>query len=719
MENPPTTDQAFENPRARGNLFGEILHATPQGILVARVSSRRFVVANPAICRMLGYGTEEILNLAITDIHPPEDLNWICAAFEAGAQGEAALPTDIPVRRKDGSILHCSIVNTPLIINGEHYLAGFFQDISAQIEAKKELQHSRLFLETVLDNISDSICVINTDDFSIARANRAFMKNYSINEEDVLGKTCYEVTHHRKDPCRGPEDPCPLIETLKTGKPCTRTHEHRDSQGRRIIAEITTSPLFDEKSGEISQIVHSARDITDRVQIEETLAHKATHDDLTGLFNRSMVAETLGMSLERAKRYRENIAVLLIDLDDFKLVNDTLGHEAGDELLRQVADRLQETVRSCDLIARQGGDEFILLLSGRSEPGEELENASRSDNFHGEVALIANRIIREFERPYLLKGMDTYVNASIGISLFPWDAKEVTTLLQQANSAMYQAKELGKGHCRFFSSDLSPGQKHRLELVTKLHKALENREFVLHYQPIIDLATGGIAGAEALIRWAPPGEALIPPMDFLTVAEETGLIIPIGDWVLREACRQIGAWRNSGRDVKIAVNLSVRQFWHGDIADMVKTAVADAGIPMQLLELEITESAMVLHASHTEDILRSFRAEGLSISLDDFGTGYSSLSRLKNLPIDKLKIDKSFVDGIPASEQDCVIIHAIIALARSLDIETLAEGVETEKQRRFLRNLGCRYAQGYHFSRPLCTEEFQDLFDRCRSCPPD
>jgi diguanylate cyclase (GGDEF)-like protein len=424
-----------------------------------------------------------------------------------------------------------------------------------------------------------------------------------------------------------------------------------------------------------------------------------------------MLMQSLDFVLAQAERDNRAVAVLFIDLDQFKLVNDSLGHESGDELLRQVAKRLTGILRKNDIVARQGGDEFIVMMTDSANHAENEPHTPAEHAFGLEAGVVAQKIIRTISEPYLINNEETYVGASIGISLFPTDAKDAHTLLQHADSAMYRAKELGRGEYHFYSRDLSIRQQQRLLLETRLHKAIERQEFRLWYQPIVDLNGGNIIGTEALIRWQPADGQMVMPDEFLSVAEDSGMIVSIGHWVAEEACRQLDAWQNRCWPYYLAINLSVRQFWQGDLVERLMEITTAAGIPTGMLELEVTESVMANDPLRMESTIREFDAHGFHMSLDDFGTGYSSLSRLTQLPIHVLKIDKSFVDGLPHSTDAQAIVTTIIELSENLGIRCLAEGVETAEQWNYLRNLGCSYAQGYYFSRPLPATDIENMFE--------
>lgn len=452
-------------------------------------------------------------------------------------------------------------------------------------------------------------------------------------------------------------------------------------------------------------------DISVRKDMEARLAHLANHDPLTGLPNRNLLADRLGQALISAARHGRAAGALFLDLDRFKVINDSLGHSAGDRLLKAVAERLQDGVREGDTVARLGGDEFVMILDDMAQPQD--------------AALVAQKILESFVQPFHVEipeaggAQEFFFTTSIGISLYPSDGEDVDTLLKNADTAMYRAKERGGNSYQFFTPEMDLRARKRLSLESALRNALERREFVLHYQPQIDLATQNVIGAEALLRWNHPEQGLIAPADFIPLLEETGLIVPVGEWVLREACAQATAWRQAGLPpLRMAVNLSARQLRHERFADTVATALADTGMDPDGLELEITESAVMQQVEACLETLRQIHALGVQISMDDFGTGYSSLSHLKLLPIDTVKIDRSFVRDIPADENDAAIVQAIIVLAHTLRLNVIAEGVETQEQLEFLRAHSCDAMQGYLFSRPLPADEITSLLKCGRSLPP-
>ena len=433
------------------------------------------------------------------------------------------------------------------------------------------------------------------------------------------------------------------------------------------------------------------------------LEHAATHDSLTGLPNRVLLADRLAQATAQSERYSRGFAVMVVDLDRFKSINDSLGHIAGDDLLKEMASRLSQQLRKADTLARLGGDEFVLVLNEISGP-RDAEN-------------VASKVLAGMAQPVTLSGLEVQISASIGISVFPEDGVDAETLLQHADAAMYHAKKNGRNAFQFFAPVMNAFARERLEIESGLRRALVQGEFELHYQPKVEVSSGRIDSAEALIRWHHPKRGLTAPSGFIPIAEETGLIVPIGEWVLFEACRQARAWQTSGmQPLRIAVNLSAQQFKQKSLVTTVREALAAAGLDPGYLELELTESAVMHDAESSIQVLRQLSDLGVRISVDDFGTGYSSLSYLRRLPLDKLKIDRSFIREVAASRDDAEIVRAIVSLAHSLHLKVIAEGVETAEQLAFLRGLGCDQYQGFHCSPPVPADEFEHMM---RTAPLD
>lgn len=426
------------------------------------------------------------------------------------------------------------------------------------------------------------------------------------------------------------------------------------------------------------------------------LRHLATHDALTGLPNRALMDDRLSQSIALADRQGESFAVLLLDLDRFKVVNDSLGHRAGDELLKEVAQRLKGVVREVDTVARLGGDEFVLILMPSPEPDAAQQ--------------VASRIIEAMRPSVRIAGVNIHTSPSIGIAFYPQDATNIETLLAHADAAMYCAKQRGRNNFQCFTPGMNTATQQKVRLESDLRTALEDGQFELHYQPKVNTATGVMHGAEALLRWRHPTLGSIPPAQFIPVAEECGLIGSIGAWVLREACRQARAWQLAGLPpLRIAVNLSPSQFRHGNIVELIRDALDEAGLEPRFLEVELTESTVMSDPEESIAILEKLSKMGVLVSVDDFGTGYSSMSYLRRLPIDKLKIDRSFINEVMSRPEDASIVQAIVSLAHSLRLKVVAEGVESSEQLEFLRSLGCDQYQGFHYSPALPVAQFEEL----------
>lgn len=426
------------------------------------------------------------------------------------------------------------------------------------------------------------------------------------------------------------------------------------------------------------------------------LRHLATHDTLTGLPNRVLMDDRLSQAIAHADRHGESFAVLWLDLDRFKLVNDSLGHRAGDELLKEVAQRLKGVVRSIDTVARLGGDEFVLIVS----PDRQRDVAQQ----------LAGRLIEVMEAPVRVAGVEIHTSPSIGIAFYPNDGATIETLLAHADAAMYCAKQRGRNNFQCFTPGMNTATQEKVKLESDLHTALERKQFELHYQPKVNISTGAVHGAEALLRWRHPVRGLIPPGEFIPIAEDCGLIGTIGAWVVREACRQARAWQLQGLPpLRVAVNLSPSQFRQGDIGSIIRDALDQAGLEARFLEVELTESAVMSDPEESISILEKLSEMGVLVSVDDFGTGYSSMSYLRRFPIDKLKVDRSFISEVMSRPEDASIVRAIVSLAHSLKLKVVAEGVESMEQLEFLKTLGCDQYQGYHYSPALPASQFEEL----------
>ncbi len=586
------------------------------------------------------------------------------------------------------------------------------RDITERKKAEEELRNERDKAHKYFD-IAAVILVVIDASRKVTRINATGCKLLGYEEEEIVGKDWFDDFI----PERARNEVKNIFERLMAGdvEPVEYFENHVVTRSGEERTIAWNNSVLRDKTGKITGTLSSGVDITERRQAEEQIRVLAYYDNLTGLPNRSFYRELLVRAITHAERHNEKMAVVFIDLDYFKRINDTLGHSVGDQLLRVAAERLTKCVRRSDTVARSwedegtdvvsrlGGDEFIVVLS---------ELAHNQD-----AARVANRILAELSRPFTLGGHEVYVTASIGIALYPADGKDAESLLKNADVAMYHAKNHGRNAYKFYTHSMNESAMERLTLENDLRKALERDEFQLYYQPKLNLKNRKIVGLEALLRWKHPERGLVSPGKFIPVAEEAGLIVPIGEWVLRAACLQNRAWQRAGHQpVNVAVNLSGRQFEHRQLIETVTRALRDADLEPGSLALEITESAIMKNPDKASAMLQQLKTMGIPISIDDFGTGYSSLSYLRRFPVDELKIDRSFIMNIATDLDDAAIASAIIAMAHSLKLKVVAEGVETEEQLAFLKSLGCDEAQGYLFSRPVPAEECVQLISNASSC---
>ena len=651
---------------------------------------------NPAHQAVTGYAPEEAVGKT-PDIFKSgrHDRSFYDRLWRTVLDGEVFRERFVN-RRKDGTVFYEDKTITPLK-NDRGQVTHFVstgRDITVRMETKEALEKSEQRFRSVVENAPVSIHTIDRNG-RIMDMNPAGLRMLGAQDENaVRGREMLEAVSE-SDRLRVRD----ILQDTMAGQ--SRRFEFTTVSGR-----IFNSSLIPVRSdtGAIQYLLGVTEDITEYRQAEERLNYLAHYDTLTGFPNRILLHDRLLQAMLEAGRRERLVAILFLDLDRFKIINDTLGHERGDALLKQVALRLASCVRSGDTISRLGGDEFTIVLANL----DHVDHAAR----------VAQKVIDSFVQPFSIAGRELFVSASIGITLYPFDDNDFDSLLRNADAAMYHAKDLGRNTFQFYTAELNRRTAQRLRLETSLRHALERGELMLHYQPQIDLRSGSIIGAEALLRWQHPEMGMVPPLEFISLAEETGLIIPIGEWVLRTACHQARAWHLAGiRRIQIAVNLSGRQFQHHDLADLVKNVLAETGVDPGFLDLELTESILLQNTEATLAAMETLHRLGVAFSMDDFGTGYSSLAYLKRFPIDTLKIDQSFISGIPTDPNDVAIAQATIALAHSLGIRVIAEGVETAEQLDFLRRHQCDGMQGYYFSKPATADEITGQLTRDQRRP--
>lgn len=577
-------------------------------------------------------------------------------------------------------------------------LCGTHQDITIRKQVEQQLKEQHQFIQNVIDGVNDEVMVINQD-YTVPLMNKAARN--SINPgfiKEQSNPKCYEILHHQSVPCHIKGHPCPLLEVMETGNSISVIHNHYSVRGDTKSVELTATPLHNEK-GLTYAIIESAHDITSLLNTQndlkehvEALDHLAHHDMLTKLPNRLLFKDRLRQAIKKSHRHQQKIAVLFIDLDRFKEINDSLGHRVGDEVLSVISARLKSCVREADTVARLGGDEFTIIIDSIADTNV--------------VTDIAEKIIHSIAEAIPIKENNLYVTTSIGISIFPDDGSSAGILLRNADAAMYKAKDMGKNTYRYYTEDMTQRAYEHILLESSLRQALDQKHLVVHYQPQFNSKTQQITGIEALVRWQHDKQGLISPAKFIPLAEDTGLIVPLGEQVLDMAVKQMVQWMQGKDDnCRMAINLSVKQLQAKNITDQIAQILQRYQCNPNWLELEITEGYIMNDPEQAIHTLKRLKNMGFKISIDDFGTGYSSLSYLKRLPIDKLKIDQSFIRDIANDEDDKIIVEAIISLAQSMNLEVIAEGVETPEQRQLIEAQGCNLMQGYLFSRPICCEE--------------
>lgn len=569
--------------------------------------------------------------------------------------------------------------------------------LSQQIDitARKQVEEQIRLFEKVFANANEAILISDANNCIVA-TNPAFTEITGYTMEEVIGKTPHMLASGQMSA----EFYESMWSSIKaTGKWQGEVIDRR--KNGEIYAEwLSISALLDD-SGRLTHYVALMADISERKAAEERMTYLAQHDVLTGLPNRMLFHDRLQQAITYAERQQTSVALLFLDLDRFKDVNDTLGHHIGDLLLQEVTHRIRRCVRGSDTVSRQGGDEYVIMLPNLDDLGDIMQ--------------VVNKLIESIADPYELEGHTMHVTTSVGVSIYPQDGVNIETLIRNADTAMYQAKEAGRNGYRFFTQEMNNTIAKRVGLENKLRRALSRNELLLHYQPQVDLRNGQVVAAEALVRWQHPEDGLTSPAEFIRIAEESGMIVQLGEWVLNEACRQNQGWRAVGlREITMSVNLSPLQFYDRSLMETISAALARSGMPANALELEITESAMMKNSEQAIAMLNNISGLGIRISIDDFGTGYSSLSHLKKFPVDMLKIDRSFVRDLSIDSDDAAIVSAVISMAKSLGLHVIAEGVETVEQLLFLEKLDCDLIQGFYFSKPLTADEFGKLLESGR-----
>lgn len=691
-----------EPPRQSDARFRAMIDACSLGILLSDASGC-CVYTNAAYHRMSGLTFEQALGATWTQAIHPDDRQRALAEWREAAWDQGAFQSEVRLLREDGSAVWTRL-NAAAMPEGTlpHGHVHTVEDITARKSAELALRNAEEALfdekeraQVTLNSIGDAVLTTDTlGNVTYLNLVAEGMTGWSC--EDATGRPLSEVfrivdgTTHR--PAANPARRA-MEEDRTVGLAMDCVLVRRD--GLESAIEDSAAPIHN-RDGRVAGAVIVFHDVSQSRAMALKMSRMAHHDFLTGLPNRVRLTERLSQAIGLADRHGTRVALLFLDLDHFKHINDSLGHAIGDQLLVSVAKRLVACVRVTDMVCRQGGDEFVVLLH---------DIAQREDAAH-----VAEKLRAALAEPQFIGGHELHVGLSIGISIYPDDGQNVDAVLQNADTAMYCAKA-GRNGYQFFSSEMNTRAVRRLSVEGSLRRALKQGEFLLYYQPKVDLASGAMTGTEALVRWLDPKLGLVYPAQFVPIAEECGLIVPIGHWVLREACRQVHAWLNRGlRAVPVAVNISAVEFRHQGFVEGVAMALEETGLPPRFLELELTESILMHDAETSALVLQALKALGVRLAIDDFGTGYSSLSYLKRFPIDTLKIDQSFVRDLANDADDATIVSAMIGMGRNLRHKVVAEGVETFEQLDFLRTQRCSEGQGFHFGYPLSAEDFARLF---------
>ncbi|MEA2164631.1 MAG: hypothetical protein QOK37_2758 [Thermoanaerobaculia bacterium] len=648
----------------------------------------RFV--NDRFCEMVGYSREELIGRAgETLLAYTEDVALMREKTRLRLRNIAD-QYEVRVRRKDGMVIWIEIGGAPVMDGAGNVVGsiGVHNDVTERRMAEEALRDSEARYRLMAENSTDMISRTSSRGV-LLYASDASRRLLGYEPSELVGRRFYDFVFEADR-----EEVRYLSGLIHDSGPTTFAYRVQRKDGSLIWFETTSRSVRDVVSGEVREIVGVSRDVTERKRVEEHIEYQAYHDALTGLPNRRLFRDRLTVALAHARRLKHPLAVMFLDLDQFKIVNDTLGHSAGDELLKTVATRLQAALREEDSVARMGGDEFTVLLA-------DLKTTD-------DAAKIAQKVLDTVAQSMIIDETELFLTTSIGMAIFPTDGDTAETLLANADRAMYRAKDAGRNSYQMFTPAMNSRALERLSLESDLRHALDRGELELYYQPQINIASGRITGVEALVRWNRPGFGVVGPKEFIPIAEETRLIVPMGEWVLREACRQAREWQNGGSPgFRMAVNLSPRQFQHSDLPQLIASALDTSGLAPGDLELEITESLAMQNTTRTIATLHRLREMGVQIAIDDFGTGHSSLNYLRSFPIDSVKIDQEFVREIEASAADRAIVSAVIGMARGLRLRVTAEGVETDRQLEFLREQGCEDVQGFLFGEPVPASALQ------------
>lgn len=682
--------RAEEELRKSEERYRQLIEFLPDVFLVH--CEGRIVFINKAAEKLLGASSsEELIGKPVMDIVHPEYHEIVKKRiYQIQEKGEIVPLIEEKFIRLDGSVVDVEISGSSVNFQGKPAVQVVVRDITKKKKVETELRESEEKFRMLFHKVNDEIILFEVTEEGLPGClidvNDAICHHLGYSREELLKMSLWDIIDKES------QNKHPKIFQGLLGKECNTFETTSVSKdGKKIPVEVNAHSFILKGKRVVLSV---ARDITDRKKAEKQINYMAHHDPLTGLPNRYSLNSCLKQSLERNKRKKQMIAIMFIDLDRFKIINDTMGHNFGDRLLQQISKRLKTCLHREDIVFRYGGDEFIIML----------ENVNRK-----EASEVAQKIVNEFSYPFMFDSQKIFISSSIGISIYPTDGEDMEMLIRNADMSMYHAKAQGRNNYKFYTPNLYDEVSSKMKLENGLRKALENDEFTIYYQPQVELNSERIVGMEALIRWQHPELGLISPSEFIPIAEETGLIVPLGKWILKNACKQNKDWQESGfSSITVAVNISNYQIKDKDFIDTVIQALKESQLDPQYLELEITESIMQ-NIKETTLILDELKMIGVKIAIDDFGTGYSSLSVIKDLTFEKLKIDKSFINDILTNPKISALVKTIIDMGQNLNINVIAEGIEEERQVIFLKQNKCIFGQGYFFSRPLPAKDISKI----------
>ncbi|SMP61395.1 sensor domain-containing protein [Anoxynatronum buryatiense] len=659
------------------------------------IQDNHFVYVNERFAHIFGYEPDELMNQPATIIAKPGDEDLMLENIRRRIEGEPGVSRTYRNIHKEGHLVDVEVLGNRIIFRNEPAVIGTVIDLTATGETYRRLK----LADTILQHTNEGVAVTDAKGL-IQWVNPAFSDITGYSLQEVMGRNPRILKSQRHKPVFYEN----MWDSLRAEGFWRGEIWNRRKNGE-VYPELLTINAIRDEAGITIQYVSVFNDLSDRIKTEELLRHQKYHDSLTGLPNRFLLMDRLSVSISRAYQEKRMLALMFLDVDRFKRINDTLGHVVGDELIQAFSQRLVETLRDGDTVSRVVGDEFVVLLE--MVPGDEA------------AATVANKIIKSLMKPFRIQGHEIHITVSIGIGLYPEDGKDPETLLKNAEVAMFQAKKYGMNNYRLYSTAMNQRARLKLELENEIRIGLEKNEFFLHYQPQVDVLRGVVESAETLMRWQHPEKGLISPAEFIPVAEETGLIIPMGLYTMRRAFQQAREWKVTGcHRMVLSFNLSPTQFQQQDLYEQIRWLLSQTQADPEMLEVEVTESTTMLDPDFAAETLNKLKKLGIRVAMDDFGTGYSSLALLSRLPVDKLKIDRSFVTGIETSQDKQAIVSAMVGMAKRLGMVVVAEGVEKTSERDFLIEIGCDLIQGFLYSKPLPLGDFQEYVKLQRKNKP-